>query len=87
MRGLSAITDYYLLVSGSSPPHLKAMYQEVQKVLKDAGTPVYRRSGQPEGGWMVLDFVDVIIHIFLEEVREYYAIEELWAASKRVPHP
>jgi ribosome-associated protein len=81
VRKRSEVTDYYLVVSGNSPPHLKAMFSEVQRVLKDEGVHCYRRSGDPDCGWLVLDYVDVIIHMFLPDAREYYAIEELWAHS------
>lgn len=82
VRGISAVTDYYIVVSGSSPPHLKAMFNEVQAVLKHSGSGnCYRRSGSPESGWLALDYVDVIIHIFSHAARKYYAIEELWAEA------
>ncbi len=81
MRGRSELTDAYVVVSGSSPPHLKALFNEVQHALKEKGVTCYRRSGDPECGWMVLDYVDVIIHIFLEDTRQYYAVETLWAQA------
>jgi ribosome-associated protein len=68
------------VVSGMSKPHLKALYGEVQHQLKQEGIQCYRRAGMAEGGWMVLDYVDVVIHIFLPESREFYALEELWTA-------
>jgi ribosome-associated protein len=83
VRGLSEVTDYYLVVSGSNPPHLKAMYNEVRHTLKTAGARCYRRAGAPDSGWLVLDYVDVVIHIFLDRAREYYAVEELWAGAPR----
>ena len=81
VRNLSSVTDYYLIVSGSSPPHLKAMFREIQFVMKKEGTLVFRKAGDPAGGWLVIDYIDVIIHIFLPESRKYYAIEELWAEA------
>ena len=83
VRGISGVTDYYLIVSGGSPPHLKAMFRQVLEDLKEAGVPCYRKAGTPEAGWMVIDYVDVIIHIFLPEARSYYAIESLWARAPR----
>ncbi len=70
--------DYMLVVTGGSPPHIKALYDEVQKSLKQKGVQAFRRSGTPDSGWMVIDYVDVVIHIFLPETRDYYAIETLW---------
>lgn len=87
VRDRSVVTDFYVVVSGFSPPHLKAMFNEVQQELKKAGARCYRKAGDPESGWLVLDFVDVIIHIFSDESRSYYAIEELWEQdpSEEVP--
>ena len=81
VRGISDIADYILIVTGNSPPHLKALYNEVHTTLKHEGLPSYRRAGAPEGGWLVVDYVDVIIHIFSAAAREYYAVEELWAKA------
>jgi len=84
VRKLSGITDYYLIVSGTSAPHLRAMFDEVLHVLKEEGEACYRRSGEAESGWLVVDYVDVIIHILTAEKRDYYAIEELWAKAPRL---
>ena len=84
VRGVSTVTDYYVIASVATPPHLKAVLTAVQQRLKEAGTHSYRKSGSPEHGWMVIDYVDVVIHIFLTELREYYALEELWAQSPQV---
>lgn len=77
----SEVTDYYILVSGGSPPHLKALCSEVEHALRQDGVRCYRRAGDPESGWLVLDYFDVVIHIFLEETREFYALEELWSGE------
>ena len=84
MRRVSGVTDYTVVVSGTSRPHLKALFSEVQHSLKQLGVPTYRRSGTPECGWVVLDYVDVVIHIFLDEMRQYYAVEELWGKAPRL---
>jgi ribosome-associated protein len=84
VRGLSPITDYYVIVSGATAPQLKALSSAVLKDLKEAGEPPCRRSGEPDDGWMVVDCFDVVIHIFEKSLREYYAIEELWASAPRV---
>ena len=67
-----------------STPHLKAMFVDLQVELKKLDTECYRKAGMPEGGWMILDYVDVIIHIFMPEMRQYYALEELWAQGRKV---
>jgi ribosome-associated protein len=81
---VSSLSDYVVLVSGSSPPHLKAMWNDLQHTLKQEGVHAFRKSGMPESGWMVLDYVDLIIHILSPEAREYYALEELWPEAPRL---
>lgn len=78
VRRRSSVTDYYVMATGSSAPHLKAMQAGVEAALKAKGEQCYRKAGIPEGGWMVLDYVDVIVHMFTKETREYYALESLW---------
>ena len=84
VRRISELTDYYVIVSGSSGPHLRAMFEEILHVLKGEGVSCYRRAGDPASGWLVLDFVDVIIHILAADKRQYYAIEELWGRAPRL---
>jgi ribosome-associated protein len=84
VRDTSPVTDYYVIVSGATSPQLKAMANAVIKDLKEAGLNRPRTSGVPEDGWIVLDLFDVVIHIFQNEVRDYYSIEELWADCPRV---
>lgn len=85
VRSLSPVTDFNVIASGVTPPQIKAMVGAVQKGLKTAGVTFCRRSGDSEDGWVVLDFLDVVIHVFQRELREYYAVEDLWAEAPRVP--
>jgi len=84
VRGTSPVTDYFILATGATAPQLKAMSSAVVAELRQDDLACYRRSGGPDDGWMVLDYLDVVIHIFQTEVRAYYAIEELWADAPRV---
>jgi ribosome-associated protein len=84
LRTLSNVTDYFVIVSGSSQPHLRALQDGVHAALKAAGIHSYRRSSDPEGAWMCLDYVDVVVHIMSEEAREYYTLEELWGEAPQV---
>ncbi len=83
-RGLSGVADYYLLVSALSTPHIKALYNAVRMDLKSRGAVCHRKSGAPDSGWIVADYLDVVLHIFNRETRGYYNLEELWAAMPRV---
>lgn len=86
VKDLTGITDFYLIASGSSAPHLKAMFSEVQRALKEEGVYCYRKAGKPESGWLVLDYIDVVIHVFSAEARQYYTIEELWGEAPIIPY-
>lgn len=61
-----------------SAPHIRALYEDVYVQLKKDGVSCYRRSGDMDGGWMVLDYVNVVVHLFLPDVRAYYGLEQLW---------
>lgn len=87
VRELTSLMDYCVIATGQTPPHLKAMLAEIQRQLKEVGASSYRKSGDPESGWMVLDYVDVVIHIFSPEARAYYDIETLWAEAPDLPLP
>ena len=84
VRGLSSITDYYVIATGKNPPHIKALISEVERELTQAGVRRYRHSGTPESRWVVADYLDAVIHIFSPETRSYYALERLWSDAKRV---
>lgn len=81
LHGISSVTDFTVLVSGTSPPHLKALAGSVEHALKEQDVRAYRKAGKPESGWLVLDYVDVVIHVLSLQAREYYAIDELWAQA------
>jgi ribosome-associated protein len=85
VRRRSSVTDYYVIATGTSAPHLKALYYGVEISLKAMGVNCYRKAGIPESGWMVLDYVDVIVHLFTKEAREYYALETLWGKGVEEP--
>lgn len=87
MAGVSDLMDYCVLVSGGSPPHLKALTEAAQQSLKALAVKSYRRSGDPESGWMILDYVDVVVHVFTPAAREFYAIESLWSEAQEMPLP
>ena len=88
MRGLSSVTDFYIVATGTSAPHLKALIEEVKRCVKELGVGSYRTSGESDSGWVVIDFVHAVVHVFSTEARAYYAIEKLWVTAKELPfHP
>lgn len=82
VRGISGIADAFVVATGTAAPHLKALVAGTQAAMKDAGVESYRTSGDPQSGWIVVDYVDVVVHVFSPEARAYYALEKLWAAAK-----
>ncbi len=83
VRGRSSITDFFLVASAASGPQLKAISESVSVGLKKNGIHAHRKGGEPDSGWIVLDYIDLVIHLFQQEKREYYAIEELWEEKDR----
>ncbi len=79
------MTDTIIVASGTSQPHIRALYDDIQHQLKQEGVACYRRSGDMQGGWMVLDYVGVIVHLFLPEIRAFYDLEELWEVRPEPP--
>ena len=79
VRGISGLCDAFVVATGTAAPHLKALIAESQSVMQDAGVMSYRTSGDPESGWIVVDYVDIVVHVFSPEARAYYALEKLWA--------
>ena len=82
VRGKSSLADFFVVATGTAAPHLKALIAESQSVMKESGVQSYRTSGDPESGWIVVDYVDVVVHVFSPEARAYYALEKLWAGAK-----
>lgn len=82
---LSSVTDYFVIASGTSEPHLRAIVDEITARLRDDYDlrPV-RRDGTVHGAWVVLDFFDVIVHIMRADVRERYDLESLWGDAAKV---
>ena len=78
VRGKSGLTDFFVVATGSAAPHLKALAAESQRAMREAGVRSYRTSGDPESGWIVVDYIDVVVHVFSAEARAYYALEKLW---------
>lgn len=78
VRGKSSLTDFFVVATGSAATHLKALVANAQQAMRDAGVKRNRMTGDPECGWIVADFIDVVVHVFSREARAYYAIEKLW---------
>lgn len=87
LTNLGAVSDYFLLVSAASEVQVKTIAEHVQDTLKREGSPVWHVEGLGHRRWVVLDFVDVVVHVFHAETRAYYLLERLWGDARRVPLP
>jgi ribosome silencing factor RsfS/YbeB/iojap len=85
VRGKSSVTDLMVVVSGTSSRHVKSIADEVVKKSKQAGIPPIGVEGQREGEWVLVDLGDVIVHVMLPRVREFYGLERLWTVGDDAP--
>jgi ribosome-associated protein len=81
------ITDAFLLCSASNDRQVRAIVDEIEERLRKAGARPVRREGEREGRWVLLDYLDVIIHVLHAEQRVYYALERLWKDCPQIPLP
>jgi ribosome-associated protein len=85
VRGIVSFTDIFVICSGASEPHLKAIAGEIEdRLKKDHGVRPHGVDGYPMSQWVVLDYSDVIVHIFHEQKRMFYSLEDLWGDAKRL---
>jgi ribosome-associated protein len=85
VRKLSSVTDYFVIASGTSEPHLRAIVEEItDKLREDHALRPVRSEGTVHGAWVVLDFFDVIIHVMRQDARERYDLEGLWGDAKQL---
>ncbi len=85
MRGISNLTDYMIVCSGSSMPQLRAVLREVaEQVAEVHQVKPVSTEGKADTRWVVLDYIDVMVHVMHDELREYYGLEDLWKDAKEV---
>lgn len=78
MDKISSICDYFVIVSGDVDVHVKAISNAIVDELMEDGLKPFHKEGLDSGNWVLLDYVDVVIHVFREPVRTFYALEKLW---------
>ena len=84
LKGISSFTDYFLLCSGKSDRQVQAIAQAIEEALKKRGIRPLGQEGTLQGKWILMDFEDVVVHIFLEPVRKFYDLEGLWMDAPRI---
>ena len=85
VRGLSQVCDYVLIASGTSERQMKTAAQSVEDLGKERGTPHFKSTRDTGTTWVLVDFVETVVHLFEPEHRLYYDLETLWSEGRRVP--
>ncbi|MDD2421876.1 MAG: ribosome silencing factor [Heliobacteriaceae bacterium] len=81
LREKSRVTDYFVICTGNSTPQVHAITQNIEKKMRETGQPLLRMEGFREAHWVLMDYGDVIAHVFRAETREFYSLERLWGDS------
>src|SRR6476619_6438619 len=86
LKGVSDMTDYFLIASGTSDTHVRALGNAVMEDMKkDTGQTAHHSEGLSQGRWVLLDYVDFVVHVFHPTLRNFYQIERLWADAEVIP--
>ncbi|MSQ28712.1 MAG: ribosome silencing factor [Dehalococcoidia bacterium] len=84
IRGLASFADYFVICTAINSRHLQALREELDVTCKRQGIRMLRAEGTPDSGWILMDFGDVLVHLFSSEARELYALEQLWGRATAV---
>jgi ribosome-associated protein len=84
VSALTQFTDYFVLMNGEVGPHLKAISQNIEETLKAEGVRPHHVEGRGNLQWVLLDYIDVVVHLFTPEMREFYDLEAFWTEAQRV---
>ncbi len=85
LHGITDMTDYFVIASGTSDTHVRAIAQQVLDGMQAAGHAAAHVEGLEQGRWVVLDFVDFVVHVFHPTLRDFYQLERLWGDARHVP--
>ena len=85
LRGLSDATDYFIIASGTSDTHVRALTERVMEALQKEKRRTHHAEGLKAGRWALLDYIDFVVHIFHPSLREFYQLERLWVDAPIVP--
>ena len=85
LRGVSDMTDFFVIASGTSDTHVRSIGEHVAEDLKKEGSPVYHVEGLEKGRWVLLDYVDFVVHVVHPTLRNFYQLERLWSDAEVIP--
>ena len=86
LRGLSSVTDFFVICSGNSDTHVEGIADIIKEKLGEHGAKLWHREGGRRATWILLDYIDVIVHIFTEDARDFYRLERLWGDAAKVTY-
>lgn len=87
LEGVSIMCDYFVIATGASPSHNRAIASYIEENLKEVSSINHKRvTGKESGSWILLDYGEILVHLFLDNMRQYYKLEELWKRGK-ILHP
>ena len=84
VKGISGFADYFVILTAESRRQMEALRESLEKQLEASGAVLHHREGTPTGGWVLLDFGDLVVHMFAPDVREYYHLEGAWPDAVEV---
>jgi len=84
VRDICTFSDYFVICSGDNERQIRTIYEDIEQSLKTENEITHHNEGTIDSGWLLLDYGDVIVHIFSEEEREYYRLDELWQDARPV---
>jgi ribosome-associated protein len=87
VRAISSITDYFVICSGTSTTHVRAIADNIEETLAKQGLHLHHMEGYYNGRWILLDYTDFVVHVMHEDEREYYGLERLWGDAREVAIP
>lgn len=87
MKGITSVTDYFLICTGKSDRQVQAIARSIEETLEKIGIRPLGQEGAAHGKWILMDYNDVVVHIFLETTRSFYDLEGIWGDAPRIEFP
>jgi ribosome-associated protein len=85
VHGLIVITDFFVIATGATDRQVRTIVEQIERALRELGRKPARREGETEGRWVLLDYIDLVVHVFAPTERAFYDLERLWRDAPRLP--
>ena len=86
LRGLSSVADFFVICSGNSDTHVEGIARLIEEKFDESNVELWHREGERHASWILLDYIDIIVHIFTEEARDFYGLERLWGDAPKTTY-